>query len=443
MELRDLTTAERALWAAFPRGAWVDLRSGDDEDDVPANAGGWPRSRQVRAGVVTALLLGACQPEPGHYPAVRLRGAWITGRVDLMGAVISHALVLEHCRFDEPVRLVEATTKTIRITHSWLPALNGTRLHTEGILNFYRSVIPGLLRLDRAHISGDLSLRGAQLGDGTDTALAAAGLTVDGDMECNQGFTAHGEVSLRGAQVSGMLTFRNAIVTAPTMALHLTRLQAGELCLRTAQPIGGALGLAQARVGTLDDDPAVWPAEIWLDGFTYDTIRHRAGRVAVTERIDWVSRGRLGYQPQPYEQLAAYYRRAGHDDDVRRVLLAKQRHRRTTMATPSQIASRLLDATVGYGYRPWRAALWLALLLTIGTVVYSFDRPHPLAGGPVPPFNAFSYTLDLLVPIGAFGLRTAYASTGSAQWLAYTLIAAGWILATAVIAGITHAIRHD
>ena len=113
-------------------------------------------------------------------------------------------------------------------------------------------------------------------------------------MECNHGFTAQGEVNLRGAQVSGLLTFRNATLTAPpmashTMALHLTRLQAGELSLRTAQPIAGDLGLAQAQVGALDDDPAVWPAAIWLNGFTYDTIRHHTGRIPVTQRIDWVS----------------------------------------------------------------------------------------------------------------------------------------------------------
>lgn len=109
-------------------------------------------------------------------------------------------------------------------------------------------------------------------------------------------------------------------------------------------------------------------------------ITHRTGRVPVTERIGWVSRGPYGYQPQPYEQLADYYRRSGHDDDVRRVLLAKQRHRRTTLSPPGRMASRVLDATVGYGYRPWLAAIWLVLLLTIGTTVYAIDQPHALTG---------------------------------------------------------------
>src|SRR5712691_8187744 len=147
-----------------------------------------------------------------------------------------------------------------------------------------------------------------------------------------------------------------------------------------------------------------------------DPSPHRPGPRG-RERLDWVSRCPLGYQPQPYEQLAAYYRRAGHDDDVRRVLLAKQRHRRTTLTAPGRAAGRLLEVTVGYGYRPWLAAIWLALLLTAGTAVYAIDRPHPLPGGPVPPFNALAYALDLLIPIGAFELVTpAHRPAGPSGW---------------------------
>jgi hypothetical protein len=51
-------------------------------------------------------------------------------------------------------------------------------------------------------------------------------------------------------------------------------------------------------------------------------------------------------QPQPYEQLAEFYRRAVHDDDVRRVLLAKQRHRRTTLSAPGRPAGRPLDTFI-------------------------------------------------------------------------------------------------
>ena len=59
MAVTELTEPEQALWQAFARGAWVDLRDGGQD-------------RVIRAEVITALLLGA-DSEPGHAPAVRWR----------------------------------------------------------------------------------------------------------------------------------------------------------------------------------------------------------------------------------------------------------------------------------------------------------------------------------------------------------------------------------
>jgi hypothetical protein len=64
MILADLTKPGLALWQAFPRGVWVDLRSGDPEEDDPGNAHSWGAQRTVRGEVVTALLLGASEPQP-------------------------------------------------------------------------------------------------------------------------------------------------------------------------------------------------------------------------------------------------------------------------------------------------------------------------------------------------------------------------------------------
>lgn len=141
MEFDDLTEPERAVWTAFPRGERVDLRCGDAATDDAAHPECWGSPRIVRAQVISALLLGARDLEPGYCPAVRLRGARITGHLDLMGAVISHALVLEGCRFDQALRFAEATTKTIRIVDSQMPGFNGARMRAEGTVNFYRSVI--------------------------------------------------------------------------------------------------------------------------------------------------------------------------------------------------------------------------------------------------------------------------------------------------------------
>jgi len=47
---------------------------------------------------------------------------------------------------------------------SWLPALNGTRMSLDGILNLWSCVIPGVLRLDQAKVTGQVCLRGARIG---------------------------------------------------------------------------------------------------------------------------------------------------------------------------------------------------------------------------------------------------------------------------------------
>jgi hypothetical protein len=118
-------------------------------------------------------------------------------------------------------------------------------------------------------------------------------------------------------------------------------------------------------------------------------------------------------------------------------------YRRARARRIARLSGWLLDWTVGYGYRPWLAAFWLAALLGAGTAVFATHNHHVIQGGSMPPFNPFIYTLDLLIPIGAFGLRGAFAWIGPVQWLAHALVACGWILASAVFAGITRTIRRD
>ena len=45
------------------------------------------------------------------------------------------------------------------------------------------------IRMVRAHVVGPLRLRGVVTGEGSGEAIAGTGLIVDGDMECDAGFT--------------------------------------------------------------------------------------------------------------------------------------------------------------------------------------------------------------------------------------------------------------
>lgn len=676
----DVSGPERLLWDAFRRGAWVDLRAGDPSADDLERAGLWRASRTIRAEVIAALLLGAGAVEPGRVPGIRLRGARISGRLDLAGSTLISLLVCEECYFDAEPRFAESAARTVWIAGSRLPGFDGTRMRLDGILNLQSSVIGSAVRLDQAKVTGQVCLRAVTAGSGgNDVAVAADGLMVDGSADL-AGLTARGIVRLEGAQVSGMIdltgaavsgghegaiTFSNAsiggrlrcgglsadgtvrmrnteigaafvlsrarlsapagvaldagglavrggmflvegftaegqirligarlganlalagaVITNPgAVALDLDRVTmsncdaAGIICAgqvscvgarfsggldltgahldggddqpalnasgvtvdgpvmltglrargevnfrsshirdlvqlngaclenpgrialcfahaditadiscddiaitgtttlasariagtvsleraRLANPAGAALDarylqagqvrlipadtgrsavdLSHAHVGLLADDPASWPAALNLSGLTYQALEPQ---LAASERLRWLALSPSGQQPQPYEQLAGHYNAIGQPAQARRILYARERRQRDSKGPLGRTWSLLQDLTVGYGYQPWRAASWLLMLLITGTIVFQAAPPPPQQNGAGPHFNAVIYTLDLLLPIVNLGQKNAFNPTGAEQWLSYALMAAGWILATTIAAGVARVLR--
>lgn len=317
-------------------------------------------------------------------------------------------------------------------------ALLGDRLEMTG--RFFCGsdfMAQGEIRLVDARIGSGLHLTAARLSNSSGRTLNAEGLTVGGGVSCDGQFTADGPVSMVHARINRELSFEAAAIRA---GLDLRFVRATALRTDARTTITGILDLQHASVEVLHDDPGGWPATVRLDGFTYTTA---ASPLPAAARLPWIARDSGSYQPQPYEQLAAVYRRMGHDSDARTVLLAKQRRRRRTLSAPSQIWGYLQDCIVGYGYRPQRAALWLAVLLAIGTAAFAADHPAPLDQTQAPEFNPFLYALDLLLPIAGFGQRTAFNPLGWHHWLAASLIAAGWILATTIAAGVTRVLSRQ
>jgi hypothetical protein len=97
--------------------------------------------------------------------------------------------------------------------------------------------------------------------------------------------------------------------------------------------------------------------------------------------------------------------------------------------------SILQDVIVAYGYQPWRALLWLAILLTAGSVLFAADPPPPIQASLAPHFNPVIYTLDLLLPVVDLDQKHSFNPAGIEQWITYLLVASGWILATTIAAG--------
>ncbi|WP_307160961.1 hypothetical protein [Streptomyces rishiriensis] len=92
---------------------------------------------------------------------------------------------------------------------------------------------------------------------------------------------------------------------------------------------------------------------------------------------------------------------------------------------------------VGYG-----PALSLLALTLLGALSFGARSANPVQLDEGAKSQPLVYTLDLLLPVGGLGQRTAWWwSNDSIQGLAYLLIASGWVLTTAVIAGVTRTLQ--
>ncbi|MFG2373220.1 oxidoreductase [Streptomyces sp. NPDC048504] len=399
-----------------------------------------------------------------RVPGIEADSARIEGNLDLRGSVVeslasspfnhvSTALSLSDARVTGGMLLNGAH---ISAPGGWAVAAGG--LVMEGGVFFRRGFVArGQVRLMGAQLPGGLFMRGAQLEDpGPDGVALAMDNAVASRLDFSDGFTANGTVHLRRTQISDSLSFAGAVLNGPPggdgPALTCRLMQAVDVDLTLARPPSGPVDLRGAQVTYLHDSEQSWPDVVELEGFVYGSLKaDEAGerreavgrRNSVASRLAWIRRC-PGYNPQPYEQLASWYRQDGHDDEARRVLLARQRHRRQTLPRAARVWGHLLDVTVGYGYRPWLAGVWLLALTLLGTLSFSTHAPIPVQRGEGTPFQPLVYTLDLLIPIGGLGQRTAwYWPNGGLQWLAYLLIAFGWVLTTAVIAGVTRALQKN
>jgi hypothetical protein len=330
----------------------------------------------------------------------------------------------------------------------------GTALDADGLTVDQLMVCRGGFRAEGqvimrgAHIGGQLSFSGATLTNPKGTALNADGLTVDQLMACGDGFRAEGQVIMRGAHIGGQLSFDGATLTnANGLALFLQEAHARALLFRLKTPPEGEVDFTHAQVGVFLDEEGTWPTTLALRGFVYDSLYERS-QISVAARLRWLDRDPAGYAPQPYEQLAAVYRRVGRDDDARKVAIAKQRRRRKTLNWPGKLWNGLLRWTVGYGYRTWQAGVWLLGLLAVGATVFAWAYPGEMAlakkpGDPLPAFQPWIYSLDVLLPVVNLHQEEFWIPQGVARWWAWFSILAGWLLTTVVVAALSGLLRKD
>jgi hypothetical protein len=403
--------------------------------------------------VVAGLLLGMVDAEPGRAARLVLTGARITGRLDFAGAAVAYGLRLECCWLDEPFEARDAKLRVVSLVQCRVPEFNGMGMQVDGPVALTASRL-GAVAMADATIAGRLHLTGAHLSKVDGYALLATRLTVAQSAICHD-LTVTGQVRLLDAQIGGALIFSGARLTNPgATALDMHGIRVGQSVdfdegftvvgdvrlsgarvdgqLHLDADIAGALDLSRAQIQTVLLESAR-AARTRLDGLTYADLKPDE---PATVRLRWLGRDPDGYRAQPYEQLAAHYRRLGHDEQARRVLLAKRRAYRTTRPAWRRAWGWVMDGLAGYGYAPGRAVSWLAAAWLAGWWYFA------TIPGSHPP-NPGLYALDVLVPTSPFGLSDSYPAAGAGLWVAAALQVLGWALSLAVLPAVARAFNRS
>ncbi|KAG1715197.1 hypothetical protein GQR58_000154 [Nymphon striatum] len=345
---------------------------------------------------------------------LRLRGAWITGVLDLQGADIPHDLSLSYCVIDSGIELVNARMRGLYLSGCQMRSLSGDNADLDGAL-FIRggTVVDGDVSLAGARISGDL--QGAEVArfrDEPDEPGASYPIRLDG-FRYND-FSRHADTTVA--------TRLNWLERRPTDTPF------------TAQPYE-QLARVLIDMGHRNDARAVLMSkERLLRQANRDLMVQNSGytpRWAIARFGDMVLRFSVGYGYRPgriivlavvlIAALGWIFDQTWNAGDM------------TPNAAPILVSKDWIAATQSHPENP--GAFW--------------SQPDQ-AGKDWETFNAYAYAADLVVPIVSLGQESAWAPSTSRSdwgrfgwWLRWIAKALGWVITALGAAAVTGAVRQE
>jgi hypothetical protein len=413
-------------------------------------------------------------------------GAAVQGTLRLVGARIRGNLSLRGVTLSRPKgrSLVEA---------------QGVAVEGDVNLRDLRAT-GGQLGFRAATLGSVVDAGGAILDNPHECTLNLHQTTVGGSVRLAEGFTSNGVVILNRAIIEGRLLCMGGTFNCPAASERNEEghaLQAISMTVRGGMDLGWtsvspSLDLTDATTTFLADNPANWPPQFRISGFTYERLAQPQGNVPIDvwdadARCVWLARQVL-YDAGPYEQAASVFRQHGYGREAERILMAQGRHARRTITGRGATRRRALDltfsATVGYGYRPARVLWLLAILLaavtlslelpaaqatlraagpdnvvltTTGTSAEANTSSTPsaqtplegggCAGGQVRCFNPLFYAMDTVIPLVSLNQRSVWYPDARAkggllmEWWLNVAALLGWLLSTIFVLSLARLAR--
>jgi hypothetical protein len=371
------------------------------------------------------------------------RGSIRLVQADVLGHVYCTAAKLNGCDDDGD---------TLNLTS----AVVGSSLWLTGGLTTH-----GCVLLPQAQVTGRVRCADASLGKNNDgNSLLGVGMEVGRDLVFADGFSASGYISLRRARILGDLIWTPSVF--PATGVNLEGAHAHRLC------------------DSWENGPAQWPhRHTRLAGFSYDSFGSpkRAGAAnaaSLADRLAWIrdqytprrkrTAGDLEFATEPYRQLSKVYKDAGQNSEARSVEIAMRQDLREygDLGWWNFVTNWLSDLYIGYGYKTWRAVIWLiglylAVLMLLlvaqhdpGRIVPTDTRAPvsaavcPNGGRAYPCFYPAAEALVVVVPLINFEQTSYWRPSGPLMVAAvWTATGFGWALATLIVAGYSGLARRE
>ncbi len=178
-----LTPVEESLVEHVCRGEWLDLTAGDEVVDETAMRS-WGDDRTCHAAVIRDILRGRLAADPDPH-GLRLRGARISGQLDLENLSTDVNLELRDCVLEDGVLARDARLASVRLAGCRIgqragPPLDAARLACSVLALTGARIIGhaerGAVDLSGARIGGVFDCAGAELRNDSGPALIGDGL---------------------------------------------------------------------------------------------------------------------------------------------------------------------------------------------------------------------------------------------------------------------------
>lgn len=389
VDFQPLKPAEQELFECCQSGEVAVIAEERPMEKTEAN--------EIRAEFLRWLIL--TKEIEINLDGIQVKGAWISGGLNLDNIKCFSELVLWNCVFEEALFLRRATTKSIFADGSLLKqVMQADGLICQGDLHLCNSFeSKEEVRLLGAKIDGNFNCTNATFKALTEKqyALGCEQIDVCGNVSLSDGFYAEGKVSFLNAKIDGNFDCENAIFqsfnsTLETLYCDGMHVIGGILFRNNCQILTGSVDLTNATIGSLLDDETFWEQKslimVSLDGFKYG---HIYGSTSASFRIEKML-GKMPnheFTPHPYRQLAKVLREMGHDRDADEVMIALH-DKKLELSKESwwyKAFRKLYKWTSAYGYRPMRilkimASIWFLFgcIYWYGANVAVFAPTNPL-----------------------------------------------------------------